>query len=160
LGFALKRIAADQIYSRFLLADLKRHLGRRGYNPNQPRDDHGRWTSEDGQDADAAKPVTSGETVNAWSRRAPLSVDDFGRPLDDLTKAPTYPYGPQYSPDRLGWHDYVVGPNLICTADQHCTRAEIVDQLTRYAVPGQDPGRPVTIETMACRNRHHRSIFS
>jgi len=47
-----------------------------------------------------------------------------------------------YSSDKAGWHEYKV-QNLICSAEMACTREEIIDQLSRFAVPGQDPSKPV-----------------
>jgi hypothetical protein len=50
---------------------------------------------------------------------------------------------PQFSPDKFGWHDYSVGPSLICGSELKCSAQEMADQLSRYGVPGQDPARPV-----------------
>lgn len=73
-------------------------LGRKaGFNPDQPRDDHDRWT--------------------------PAGTD-------------------RYSPDKPGWHDYTAGPNIVCAADERCAAQEIADQLSRFAVPGQDATVP------------------
>lgn len=60
-----------------------------------------------------------------------------------IPPVPIVPTLPSYSPNRSGWHDYTAGPNLVCTAAQACSRREIVDQMSRYAVPGQNPSRPV-----------------
>jgi RHS repeat-associated protein len=49
-----------------------------------------------------------------------------------------------YSSDRGGWHDYTEGPNLVCAEDLGCTQQEMVDQFSRFAVPGQDPSKPVS----------------
>ena len=38
-------VKAEFIYLRFLVADIRAHLERKaGFNPDQPRDDQGRWT--------------------------------------------------------------------------------------------------------------------
>jgi hypothetical protein len=47
-----------------------------------------------------------------------------------------------YGPDKPGWHDYTAGPNVVCTAEERCTAQEIADQLSRFAVPGQNPAIP------------------
>jgi hypothetical protein len=47
-----------------------------------------------------------------------------------------------YSPSREGWHDYTEGPNLVCPAALACSPGEIADQLSRYAIPGQDAAVP------------------
>lgn len=101
----LKRLEldADLTYLRFLIADLRCRLERKaGFNPDQPRDDHGRWTDTGAGDGEA----------------------------------------PAFSPDKAGWHDYTAGPNVVCTADERCSREEIADHLSRFAVPGQDPRVP------------------
>ena len=49
----------------------------------------------------------------------------------------------KYSPDRSGFHDYTAGPNEVCSEAQACSAGEIKDQLSSFAVPGQDPSRPV-----------------
>jgi RHS repeat-associated protein len=46
-----------------------------------------------------------------------------------------------YSPNKPGWHDYPVGPTMVCPAD--CTAEMMADQLARYSVPGQNPAIPV-----------------
>jgi hypothetical protein len=43
----------------------------------------------------------------------------------------------------MGWHDYVAGPNLVCPASLNCSMGEMKDQISRFAVPGQDPSVPV-----------------
>ena len=42
-----------------------------------------------------------------------------------------------------GMHQYQAGPNAVCTAKQACTEDEIKDYMRRFAVPGQDPNKPV-----------------
>ncbi len=49
----------------------------------------------------------------------------------------------QYSPDRAGYHNYTTGANLICPAELQCGRQEMIDQLSRFAFPGQNPAAPV-----------------
>ena len=86
------------------LREAAKALGRLhkgGFNPDQPRDDRGRWGTGNSSTADS------------------------------------------YSPSRPGWHDYVAGPHVVCAAELRCTREEVLDQFHRFAVPGQDPTRPV-----------------
>ena len=47
-----------------------------------------------------------------------------------------------FSPTQPGWHEYHVGPTLICTSKQDCTPQEIADQMARFAFPGQNPTQP------------------
>ncbi|HEY8211605.1 MAG TPA: hypothetical protein VIG99_29180 [Myxococcaceae bacterium] len=47
-----------------------------------------------------------------------------------------------YSPSRPGWHDYTQD-TLVAPAGMHVTADEMRDYMTRHAVPGQDPRRPV-----------------
>ena len=42
-----------------------------------------------------------------------------------------------------GGHDYTAGPNTVCSAAQACTKPYMADQMSRFAVPGQDPAKPV-----------------
>jgi hypothetical protein len=101
--FKRQEIETGLLYVSFLLADLRcMSAPKTKFDPNQPRDDHGRWTNTGGGEADTI-----------------------------------------FSPDKPGWHDYTSGPNLVCSAEQACSREEISDQLLRFAVPGQDPSKPV-----------------
>ena len=54
-----------------------------------------------------------------------------------------------YSMNGYGWHDYKVGPNLICTAAENCSKAHVVDYLSRFSVPGRDPSKPVVHEEIS-----------
>jgi RHS repeat-associated protein len=47
-----------------------------------------------------------------------------------------------YSSAKRGWHEYVV-KNLVCAAVLQCSREEMIDQHSRFGVPGQDPAIPV-----------------
>lgn len=53
-----------------------------------------------------------------------------------------------YSPDKGGWHDYTEGPNTVCSAEQACTAEQMADYHSRFAVPGQDPSKPVTDQSI------------
>ncbi len=48
-----------------------------------------------------------------------------------------------YSPDKPNWHHYQSGPNNVCSAELQCSHQEMADQLSRFAVPGRDPAKPV-----------------
>lgn len=50
---------------------------------------------------------------------------------------------PSFSPDRKGWHNYTAGPTEVCPAEWQCTPQEMKDYMSRHAVPGQDPSKPV-----------------
>jgi len=66
------------------------------------------------------------------------SYSNAGESINDDTDSSA-----DFSQDQPGWHDYTVGPDLICSAAQACSREEIIDQMSRYAVPGQDPSKSV-----------------
>ena len=58
---SLLELRYDIAYIRLLVADLRRHLAlKTGFNPDQPRDDHGRWTDAGGgtQVAEGARPYS------------------------------------------------------------------------------------------------------
>jgi len=69
-GLSLQK--AHTIYILFLVADLRRYIERKAYDPNEPRDDHGRWTAGGGSGA------VSGTQVADNSNIGPLSTDDMG----------------------------------------------------------------------------------
>jgi hypothetical protein len=50
--------------------------------------------------------------------------------------------GSEFSPSKPGWHAYAVSDEG-CSAELECPTGEIADQMSRFAVPGQDPSRPV-----------------
>jgi hypothetical protein len=52
-----------------------------------------------------------------------------------------------FSPGKPGWHNYKTGPNLVCRAEQGCSREEVADQLARFSIPGRDPSVPVEDRT-------------
>src|SRR5438105_4665085 len=107
------RLAADMLYLDFLVADLRLHLQRKAaFDPNQPRDDHGRWTATG---ADASGGASEGDPQG--SSPSPPSDDQTGQTGDKpacWSGADDNPQG--YSPDKYGWHDYKAGPNRVCTA--------------------------------------------
>jgi len=137
-------------------------LGKANFNPEQPRDDHGRWTDAGG-DFPGHRSPGRGNGANTSGNAAGTNDP---RVLSDATPDPIRP-GQQFaqndpdaaarvqlasdqndgivefSPNRAGWHDYTT-TNLICSAEQHCSREEIADQLARFSVPGRDPVNPVS----------------
>jgi len=46
-----------------------------------------------------------------------------------------------YSSACPGWHDYHV-ENVVCPWIFHCTKAEMIDYMSRFAYPNQDPSQP------------------
>jgi RHS repeat-associated protein len=46
------------------------------------------------------------------------------------------------SPDEPHWHEYW-SANLVCSAWLNCSREEVVDALSRFTFPGQNPLKPV-----------------
>ncbi len=68
-------------------------------------------------------------------------LDDFVR--HDRSLQPSPDDGTGYSPDQPGYHHYTAGPHAVCPAELQCSREEIADQMSRFAVPGQSPDQPV-----------------
>lgn len=48
-----------------------------------------------------------------------------------------------FTPSKEGFHQYQSGPDVICPAALRCSPQEIANQMSRFAVPGQDPSVPV-----------------
>ncbi len=96
----------------------------RKYREDQARDDQGRWVDEGG--GSGGDQSGSPEETDEPSDGEPLL-----QPV-------------QFSPQNRGWHDYNEGPNVVCRAELRCTEPDMVEYLSRFAVPGQDPSRPVT----------------
>jgi hypothetical protein len=56
-----REIEASLLYASFLIADVRHCLSRKtGFDPDQPRDDHGRWTLTGGSDATGYSPDKPG----------------------------------------------------------------------------------------------------
>jgi hypothetical protein len=102
------------------------------YSLNQPRDEQGRWTS-------GASSVGVAAAADSSDSGAPSGGDaqvaELGGSNDTISDASTAPF----SSDKSGWHDYKVGPNLVCGAELQCTREEMTDQLARFSLPGREP---------------------
>ncbi len=154
------------------LADMKQ-IEQRAYNPNQPRDDLGRWTSGGsfsplnsisasnrpagikpigtqvafsniGQNPAIASDTASAFNLPGQAQIAQLRGDD-ANPTPQLVQLQG---DAQYSPDKTGYHEYIVGPNLICSAEERCSNHEIKDYMSRFAVPDQNPQKPITHNSM------------
>jgi RHS repeat-associated protein len=46
-----------------------------------------------------------------------------------------------YSPECPGWHEYQVS-NVVCPAIFNCTEEEMIEYMSRFAYPNQDPSQP------------------
>ncbi len=95
------------------------------YSPDQPRvpagnEDGGQWT-----DGGGGGGSSSSDTGSEGPGRIHVAQAE----------------GSEFSPSRRGWHDYAV-TNQACPAELNCSKEEMADQLSRFAVPGQDPARP------------------
>jgi hypothetical protein len=133
----------------------------RGFNPNQPRDDHGRWTDGGGSSYTPANssnrlvavaPIQSeGTGVGGWPMSNNLQPQAVQLTGDDFNQKPQFiqsvDNNTQYSPDKSGWHKYTTEPNIVCEAWQKCTRDEMKDYLSRFAYPSQNPDVPVKHES-------------
>ena len=72
--------------------------------------------------------------------------DPTDDPEVELKKDPCINGDGTYSPNCPGWHSYsnADNPNLVCPAYLHCTEAQMMDYLYRFAFPGQNPNDPVS----------------
>jgi hypothetical protein len=123
----------------FALQRWGRAIERAGYNSDQPRapaggPDGGQWTSGGG----------SGDVPVSIADNG-LASGDFSATLSDAppnwaeaARTGVEPNLGNFSPDKPGYHDYTVGPTLVCTSKIQCTPQEMVDWLSRYAYPGAD----------------------
>ena len=121
----------------FALLRWGRAIERASYNLDQPRapaggSDGGQWTSGDDSPVLLADNSLGSSDPNTVLSDAPPSWADGREP--NLGN---------FGPDKPGYHDYTVGPTLVCTSKIECTPQEMVDWLSRYAYPGQDPSKPV-----------------
>jgi hypothetical protein len=144
----LKAFYAEHLQLRQQLADLKFDLALRRifrkYNPNQPRvpagsREGGQWTSGGGESAGDGSHQPSRDAAGSGQR---IRFAQLTSPAGTVTDAS----GPQFSPDKPGWHDYRLGPNLACGAELRCSREEMADQFARFSLPGRDPSMPIKDE--------------
>jgi hypothetical protein len=70
--------------------------------------------------------------------RSPKGNPDGGQWTRDAGKAGSEA---AFSANEPGWHEYPVGPNLVCASA--CSRDEMVDQFARFSLPGRDPSMPI-----------------
>ena len=106
-----------------------RALQRASFNPNQPRvpagsSEGGQWASGDG----GGDSFTIGD--------GPVRLADNSNTRNDAPPS----FVPR--PDRFGWHDYLSGPHEICPVSLNCSKSQMVDYLSRFAFPGQNPNTP------------------
>jgi hypothetical protein len=125
------------------------------FDPNQPRipagePGAGQWTSGGGGGvaADAGDPLFDGSDTPDSATDAPPSDSPSGTIIgtapDGTPIVAAGDRGEQViSPHKPNYHDYTSGPNMVCSAENRCSREQMADYLSRFAVPGQDPARPV-----------------
>ncbi len=131
------------------------------FDPNQPRipagePGAGQWTSGGGgasssatsSDAEAGDPLFDGSDTAEGSPEAPPSDSPSGTIIgtapDGTPIVAAGDRGEQViSPQKPNYHDYTSGPNMVCSAENRCSREQMADYLSRFAVPGQDPARRV-----------------
>ena len=90
----------------------------RKYRADQARDEGGRWEDEGvGEDGEGGDNPDEGADPNV----SPV----------------------QFRPGRPGWHEYTEGPTLVCRPELKCNEADMANYMARFAVPGQDPSKPV-----------------
>jgi len=90
-----------------------------------PRDQGDSFDAAGAAAADKAEPAKD----HAWDPAKDKEIPE-GLPTDN------------YSPDKPGWHSYQLS-NVVATADMKVTPDEMRDYMTRHAVPGQDPSKPI-----------------
>lgn len=141
----LQALRADHERVRIELADVKFALALRRifhkYSPNQPRvpagsREGGRWTRGGGEGAGGGSRQPSQDTTGSTRR---IHLAQLTSPAATATDASPLPF----SPDKPGWHDYRLGPNIACAAEFRCSREEMVDQFARFSLPGRDPSMPI-----------------
>lgn len=148
------------------------------FNPDEPRDARGRWTSGGSALQPQPKPGTQSATYSTDDEdddendeeddddtetdegSAPTSDPSFrpsSSPADSQSLLPgvtpvNYERAPgnignledQYSPTLDGFHYYET-ENIVCPVSLQCTADEMKYYLSSYAVPGQNPGDPVSV---------------
>jgi hypothetical protein len=141
----IEALRAANARVRIMLADVKfelalRALGRK-YSPNQPRlpagsREGGQWTRGGGESAGDGSDQPSQDAAGSDRR---IRLAQLTSPAATMTDAG----GPPFSPDKSGWHDYRLGPNIACAAEFRCSREEMTDQFARFSLPGRDPSMPI-----------------
>jgi HK97 family phage portal protein len=106
------------------------------YSPDQPRVSAG--NSDGGQWTDGGGGSSGGVRV---AQAATGTLNDASEAQRLLRS--TQDQSAEFSRSRRGWHAYSTKENEICAASLQCSREEIADYMSRYAVPGQDTSNPV-----------------
>jgi len=136
------------------LAALRVWLLLRKYSPDQPRvpagqTGGGQWTSGDGGGDATIGDIPIGLVgADGTGDAVPAVWDGTWSGANDSPGVTQVADGSS-SGDSAGSglsryleHDYTSGPNLVCGAELACSQAEMVDQLSRFSVPGRDPSMP------------------
>jgi RHS repeat-associated protein len=124
------------------------YLRARHYSPAD-----GRFTSRDTWSGDVNRPLslnrwnyTEGNPINRTDPSGQCYLDGGNMRRWNVWEYPIV--GPcrdnsgPISPDEPHWHEYW-SANLVCSAWLNCSREEVVDALSRFTFPGQNPLSPV-----------------
>ncbi|MBX3038548.1 MAG: hypothetical protein KF758_16680, partial [Anaerolineales bacterium] len=125
------------------------YLRARYYNPTD-----GRFLSRDTWDGDINNPLSlnkwmyvEGNPINRIDPSGHCYIDDGTmrrwRVWENPITGPCRDNSGPISPNEPNWHDYS-SINLVCSAWLSCTREEVIDALSRFTYPGQNPFKPVT----------------
>jgi hypothetical protein len=159
--FDILRARSDAAAAIVIIQCKRISLILRGFNPNQARDEIGRWTDGGGSSYTpsnssnrlvAVAPIQSeGTGAGGWPTSSNLQPQTVLLTGDDFNQKPQFiqsvDNNTQYSPDKPGYHKYTTKPNIVCEAWQKCTRDEMKDYLSRFAYPSQNPDVPVKHES-------------
>jgi len=128
------------------------YLRSRYYSPES-----GRFLTKDSWQGDYSKPLSlnrwvyvEGNPINRTDPSGQCFMID-GSNMMTGWRVWEYPIvGPcrdnsgSISPDNPHYHDYSAF-NLVCSAWLSCSQEEVVDALSRFTFPGQDPSKPVQL---------------
>ena len=108
------------------------------FDPNQPRipagePGAGQWTSGRG----GVSPFLLGATTGSEG------LNDAVLPYSGLGAGRGDSDPNTISSEKPNYHVYTSGPNMVCTAQERCSHEDMADYLSRFAVPDQDPAKPV-----------------
>ena len=123
-------------------------LRARYYNPAD-----GRFQSRDTWSGDVNRPLSlnrwmfvEGNPVNRTDPSGQCYVDDGNmrrwKVWEYPIVGPCRDHSGPISPDEPHWHEYW-SMNLVCSEWLACSREEVVDALSRFTFPGQNPLKPV-----------------
>jgi len=123
--------------ARYYASDTGRFISRDtwGGNYNQPLSLN-RWNYVEGNPINRTDPsgqcfiTDSGSMMTGW------------RVWEYPIVGPCRDNSGPLSPDKPHWHEYS-SANLVCSAWLKCSREEVVDALSRFTFPGQNPLKPV-----------------